>query len=95
MRHRPAVRLVGALAAAVVGLLASLLAAGPALAGSGPGGGAGPGGSYGGGGSTSCAGQSCYANVWQFVHLSGSPTSRRSRLIKMTTAGTGMARWTT
>jgi hypothetical protein len=71
MRHRAAVRVLIALAAASSGLLASLLAAGPALAGgTGPAAGSGPGGS---GGLTGCSGQSCYASLWQYIQLSGTP----------------------
>jgi hypothetical protein len=55
--------------AAAAGLLVTLLAAGPALAG-GPAAGSGPGGS---GGMTGCSGQSCYASLWQYIHLSGTP----------------------
>jgi hypothetical protein len=71
MRHRVAARLLAALAAASSALLAALLPAVPALAGGpGPGGGSGPGGS---GGLTGCSGQSCYANIWQYIQLSGTP----------------------
>jgi len=51
-------------------LLAVVLAAAPALA-SGPIGGTGPGGSLGGGGGTGCSGVACYADVWQYIQLSG------------------------
>jgi hypothetical protein len=54
------------------GLLIAVLAAAPALA-SGPGGGTGPGGSMGGGGGTGCSGVACYADVWQYIHLTGTP----------------------
>jgi hypothetical protein len=59
---------------AIVGaaLLAVVLTAAPALA-SGPIGGTGPGGS--GGGGTGCSGVSCYADVWQYIHLSGNAAS--------------------
>jgi hypothetical protein len=50
--------------------LAVVLAAAPALA-SGPTGGTGPGGSMGGGGGTGCSGVDCYANVWQYITLTG------------------------
>jgi hypothetical protein len=76
MRTRPLVRRPRLLlpAAAAAGLAVSLLASAPALATGGPGGGTGPGGNMGsGGGGTGCAGQGCYANVWQYVHLSGTP----------------------
>jgi hypothetical protein len=64
-------RLPTRLAAAGAGLLMAVLAAAPALA-SGPAGGTGPGGSMGGGG-TYCSGVACYANVWQYIKLSGTP----------------------
>lgn len=77
----PAVRLAGlaaaarrpaVLAAAIAsGLLACVLAAGPALAGGPPpAAGSGPGGS---GGQAGCSGQSCYASLWQYIRLSGTP----------------------
>jgi hypothetical protein len=70
MRPRVAPRLLAALAVASSGLLASMLAAGPALASPAPPTvTTGPGGS--GGGSTSCAGLTCAANVWSYVQLSG------------------------
>lgn len=75
MRTRRPARLLALPAAASAGLLASMLAAAPALAaGSGPGGGSGPG-SVSVGGQTGCSGQSCYANVWQQIQLSGSASS--------------------
>jgi hypothetical protein len=61
-------------AALCAGLLMAVLAAAPALA-SGPIGGTGPGGSMGGGGGTGCAGVACYANVWQYIRLSGNAAS--------------------
>jgi hypothetical protein len=71
MRHRRSVRVLLALAAASSGLLASLLAAGPAQAGGpGPAAGSGPAGS---GGMTGCSGQSCYADLWKYIQLSGTP----------------------
>jgi hypothetical protein len=63
-------RIVTRPAAVCAGLLIALLAATPALA-SGPVGGSGPGGSIGGGGGTGCSGVACYANVWQYIRLSG------------------------
>jgi hypothetical protein len=50
-------------------VLTVVLAAAPALA-SGPVGGTGPGGSMGGGG-TGCSGVDCYADVWQYIKLTG------------------------
>jgi hypothetical protein len=73
MRTRRPARLLAVSAAASAGLLASMLAAGPALAQngtSGPSGGSGPG-SISVGGQTGCSGQSCYADIWQYAHLSG------------------------
>lgn len=76
MRTRRPARLLALPAVASVGLLASMLAAGPVLAaGSGPGGGSGPGSISVGGSGTGCSGQSCYANIWQQIHLSGSVSS--------------------
>ena len=76
MRTRRPARLLALPAVASAGLLAAMLAAAPAAlaAGSGPGGGSGPG-SINVGGQTGCSGQSCYANVWQQIHLSGSTSS--------------------
>jgi hypothetical protein len=74
MRTRRPARLLLLPAAASAGLLACVLAAGPALASGGPSGGSGPG-SISSGGSTGCSGQSCYANVWNYVHMSGTPGS--------------------
>jgi hypothetical protein len=66
---RPRIR--GRTAAALLtALLAVLLTAGPALAAA-PGGNTGPG----GGGGTGCSGVTCYADVWQYVHLSGNAAS--------------------
>jgi hypothetical protein len=57
MRSR--LRLLPVLAAAV--LSTAVLVATPAAAATGP------------GGSVGCAGVSCYADVWQYIHLSGTP----------------------
>lgn len=59
------------LAAIAAALLTVLLTAGPALAAV-PGGNTGPGG---GGGGTGCSGVTCYADVWQYIHLSGNAAS--------------------
>lgn len=53
-------------------LLAAILAAGPALAGGAPGGGTGPGVNP-GGSLTGCSGVACYADVWRYITLSGTP----------------------
>jgi hypothetical protein len=69
-------RLLALPAVAAAGLLASMLAAAPALAAggasAGPGGGSGPG-TISVGGATGCSGQSCYADVWSHVTMSGTP----------------------
>jgi hypothetical protein len=70
----PASRLLTRSVAAGAALLAVVLGAAPALA-AGPGGSTGPGGSLGGGGGTGCSGVSCYADVWQYIRLSGDAAS--------------------
>lgn len=60
------------LAAAATALLIPALTAAPALAGGAPGGGTGPVTSPGGSG-TGCSGVACYANVWRYITLSGTP----------------------
>lgn len=62
-------RLIATLAAT---LLALAITAGPALAGGAPGGGTGPGVNP-GGSMTGCSGVACYANVWRYITLSGTP----------------------
>jgi hypothetical protein len=59
-------------AAVCAGLLLAVLATASALA-SGPSGGTGPGGSIGGGGGGGggCSGVDCYANVWQYIYVTG------------------------
>lgn len=65
MTHPRAPRSLTRLAAAAATFLFVLLVAGPAIAAA-PGGGTGP-----GGGGTGCSGVTCYADVWQYIHLSG------------------------